>query len=519
MGARSPGSDRDKARAVRLDELSSALTSLDPAEVIARGLELVRIVSAVERSYLVGAGTTPRLEPLLRPLTDPQLAVSRSSIEKAFATRQKVSLFVNPDAEIEMTRSANILGLRRIWVCPVLDPANAPIAALYLDSPIPGRPFDAEVEAKLELVAKHMGVALRNALLHAEVVELNRHLEEKVAERTRQLEESQARLIQQDRLATLGRLVAAIAHELNNPVGAIASFARTLEDLAGPIRRIEQELRDTFRGPGEEASARRLLERVLAAAEGDPIDTRTRRANEDALLGLLRERRISGAEAIAQRLARAGVNLDAAREAVPALTAHGEALSLLAERLGTFRRSISMIGQCAANTARIVDGLKTYAHLDRSEMEVADIHRGIQAALSVLAPRIPDGIEVVTHFATIAPFLHRPGELTQVWTNLVDNAVRAMGEHGALTVETADLGDRVRVTVADTGPGVPPELRDRIFDLHVTTRGPGAGLGLGLPICRTIVEQNHRGTITFESRPGRTVFTVALPKQPSPGQE
>jgi signal transduction histidine kinase len=107
----------------------------------------------------------------------------------------------------------------------------------------------------------------------------------------------------------------------------------------------------------------------------------------------------------------------------------------------------------------------------------------------------------------------------QVWTNLVDNALGAMGESGVLTVETSDVGDCVEVRVGDTGFGIPDALRESVFDLDVTTRGPGAGLGLGLPICRSIIEKNHGGTITFESRPGRTEFVVTLPKTPPKGEE
>jgi signal transduction histidine kinase len=101
----------------------------------------------------------------------------------------------------------------------------------------------------------------------------------------------------------------------------------------------------------------------------------------------------------------------------------------------------------------------------------------------------------------------------QVWTNLVDNALRAMGHEGTLVIETEDLGERVRVTVADTGCGVPAELAERAFDLDTTTRGPGAGLGLGLPVCRRIIERNHGGSISFRSRAGDTRFSVFLPKR------
>jgi signal transduction histidine kinase len=405
-----------------------------------------------------------------------------------------------------------MFGLRRIWVTPIEGVEGRIVAALYLDSPAGGRAFGPDVEERLVAVARHIGLALRNASLFEQVVDLNRTLEARVAERTRELERSQTQLVARDRLATLGRLVAAIAHELNNPTGAIASFAGTLRGIAVPVMNARHEMANLFPDPEDQRAASALLEAAAAAARSTPTDTRARRELEDSLGEMLRSRRVPSTEMIAQRFARAGIGPERLEPHVGLLASHGQVLSELVERVHTFGRSVETIGQCAANVARIVDGLKTYAHLDRAEAEVADVHVGIQATLTVLAPRIPKGIEVVTRFDAIAPFPHHPGELTQVWTNLVDNAVRAMGEGGTLGIETHDEGDHVRVTVSDTGAGVPDQLRDRIFELDVTSRGPGAGLGLGLPICRTIVERRHGGRIAFESRPGRTVFTVVLSK-------
>jgi signal transduction histidine kinase len=209
--------------------------------------------------------------------------------------------------------------------------------------------------------------------------------------------------------------------------------------------------------------------------------------------------------------------------ALPLLRHGADRLLSLVERLHTFQHGLDTIGDSARQVARIVDGLKTYSHLDQARVEEADLHRSLQVTLAVLAPRIPPGVKVETRFATLAPFPHRPGELIQVWTNLVDNALHAMGDAGTLVLETHDAGDAVRVSIADTGAGVPPELGDRIFDLDVTTRGPGAGLGFGLAICKSLVEKSHGGSIDFESRPGHTVFTVILPKRgtmtaPSPSR-
>ena len=371
----------------------------------------------------------------------------------------------------------------------------------------------------MDAVVDQIGQAICNAALHSEVLDLNQTLEQKVLNRTRQLEESRAALIGQDRLATLGRLVAAIAHELNNPVGAMASFAQTIEQLVAPVMGVGERLKSLLSGPEQEVMARQLLDATLSSAVGKPLDTRSRRKLTDELRVVLAEAGIASPEEAARRLARLGLSSDKVRGSIDLIRDHDHQLVALLEQVHTFGRGVATIRDCSSGVARIVEGLKTYAHLDQASVEEADLHRGIEAALAVLQSQIPADVQVETHFDNIGPFPHRPGELTQVWTNLIDNAVRAMGERGRLLIETRDLGETVRVTVEDSGPGIPSGLRDTIFDLHATTRGPGAGLGLGLPICRAIVERNHGGQIDFESVPGRTAFTVTIPKTPAREQE
>lgn len=494
------------------------MNSLEPATVVARGLDLLRLVSGINRGFLVDAGTDDRLRPLLTPLDDPALRVSRTNIEAALSERRKVVHLLGPDDEFPSGSMAS-LQLRRVWVSPIVDHEDRPLAAVYLDSETTGVPLDEETENLMDAVADQIGMALRNASLHSEVLALNIGLEQRVAERTRQLRESQDLLVSQDRLATLGRLVAAIAHELNNPVGAMASFAETIEGLLTPLLGLGNAVDSLFPDAGQSTSARRLLDAVLAAAQSGPLDTRARRELAARLTALIRDNGVPAAEETARRLARIGLSPEEVSRAAGLLRERGQSLVPLLEQVHTFGRGVATIRDCSTNVARIVDGLKTYAHLDQADVEEANLSRGIEAALTVLQPRLSEGISIETRFAEVGPFPHRPGELTQVWTNLIDNAVRAMGEEGTIVIETRDLGDDVQVTVQDNGPGIPQEMKEKIFDLHTTTRGPGAGLGLGLPICRAIVEKNHGGRLSFESRPGRTVFTVTLPKVPPEAEE
>jgi signal transduction histidine kinase len=498
--------------------LMREMFSLEPATVVQRALELLRQVSGVERSFLVDAGVDPRLEPLLTPLDDPELRISRSSIEAALGSGEKVKRFFEPD-ETAPRGSIAALALRRIWVSPVIAGADRAVAAVYLDSADPASPLDEDTERLMDCVVEQIGVALRNARLHGEVVGKSRGLERTVAQRTRELQDSREMLISQDRLATLGRLVAGIAHELNNPVGAIASFARTVGGLLDSIVRLGDALRDLLPEAGDRQAARRLLDATLDAAARPPADTRSRRERTRRFAALLADRGVPGGEELARRLGRIGLEPADIEPSLGPLHRQGASLVSLLDRAYTFGRGLATIESAAGNVARIVDGLKTYAHLDQARVEEADLHGGIQAALEVLRSRIPEGIRIETRFDEIRPFPHRPGELTQVWTNLIDNAVSAMGEEGTLLVTTRDRGERVEVRVQDSGPGIPEDIQTRIFELHTTTRGPGAGLGLGLPICRAIVEKNHGGRIAVASEPGRTVFTVVLPKSPPEAEE
>jgi signal transduction histidine kinase len=257
-----------------------------------------------------------------------------------------------------------------------------------------------------------------------------------------------------------------------------------------------------------------LLELVRRSAEEVVPDTVKRRQRETAITAILERTSGVGVSHLARVLARTGLSTETIGSHASLLVGNRDLLAGVIDKIYTFTRATLTIRDASSNIARIVDGLKQYSHLDRAAMVTEDIHQGLQTTLEVMHSRIPPSVNVVTRFGNVPPFPHRPGELMQVWTNLLDNALTAMDETGTLSIETCRDGDLAVVRIRDSGTGIPLELRDRIFDLDITSRGPGAGLGLGLPICRSIVEENHGGSITFESEPGRTEFTVRLPMGP-----
>jgi signal transduction histidine kinase len=168
-----------------------------------------------------------------------------------------------------------------------------------------------------------------------------------------------------------------------------------------------------------------------------------------------------------------------------------------------------------ASTRRIselVAAVRSYSQMDRAPMQATDVTEGLESTLVMLGHKLRGGVTVVRDYGDGVPRIEAyPGELNQVWTNLIDNAVDAMGGAGTLRLATRAEGASVVVEVGDTGPGMPPEVAARAFDAFYTTKDVGSGIGLGLDIARRIVVERHGGAIAIDPRPGGTVLRVTLP--------
>ncbi len=176
----------------------------------------------------------------------------------------------------------------------------------------------------------------------------------------------------------------------------------------------------------------------------------------------------------------------------------------------------ALLSEMRESTARIstlVDAVKSYSQLDRASLQLIDITEGIESTLVMLGHKLPDGITVVRDYATDAPSIEaNPGELNQVWTNLIDNAIDAMDGEGTLRISTRADRDDLVVEIGDTGPGMRPEVQARAFEPFFTTKDVGKGTGLGLDISRRIIVERHHGQITIDSGPNETVLCVRLPR-------
>lgn len=319
---------------------------------------------------------------------------------------------------------------------------------------------------------------------------------------------------QRDSLATLGKLAAGLAHEINNPA---AAAARAVDSLGAADDRLLSSLTELgMRGISpEEFVALDALRRDLASR---PAPSRVDLADiEDALAERLERQGVDRTWAVAPVLAAANAD-EAWCQQLATAVGPGTVQAGL-DWIVSSLESTALRAEIAESTRRIselVAAVRSYSQVDRAALQNIDVREGIESTLLVLGHRLREGVEVVRDYGEDTPRIEAyAGELNQVWTNLIDNAVDAMAGAGTLRVSTR-AGDHagVVVEIADTGPGMPADVAGRAFEAFYTTKPVGQGTGLGLDIARRIVVERHGGTIEIQSQPGDTVLRVRLPAAP-----
>jgi signal transduction histidine kinase len=323
---------------------------------------------------------------------------------------------------------------------------------------------------------------------------------------------------QRERLLALGSLSAGLTHELNNPAAAAVRAAAALRDRITGMRR---KLGTIAAAPDHAATLETLIrlqeetaERVPKAQALPALEASDR---EDAIADWLDSHGVSDGWQLAPVFVAAG--LDAAWLAHVAAAVDAPALEgALRWLYDTVETELLMneIEDSVTRISTLVGAAKQYSQLDRAPHQVVNVHELLDSTLAMLAGKVPPGIRVVKDYDRSLPAIPAyAAELNQVWTNLIDNAVSAMGEAGVLTVRTGLDRDHVSVDICDTGPGIPAEIRERIFEPFFTTKPVGQGTGLGLDITWRIVVNKHHGDIGVESVPGSTRFRVRLPVNPA----
>jgi signal transduction histidine kinase len=317
-----------------------------------------------------------------------------------------------------------------------------------------------------------------------------------------------------EKLLAVGKLAAGLAHELNNPAAAAARGVATLREYERQRQAAFAEIAGTG-APAEQLAALASLgaQATEQTVPGERLDPITASDREQELVEALGRRGLPDAYEIASVLTEAQLGPEWVERVAAGLS--DECLAAGLRFVGACAGTRVVLADLEGATARIADlvgAVRSYSYLDQAPRQTVDIHEGLESTLVLLAHKLrAKQVEIVRDLDPQLPGVEASGsELNQVWTNLIDNAIDALGDGGRITLRTSRQGERVCIEIGDDGPGIPPGLQARIFDAFFTTKPVGQGTGLGLDIAQRIVVQHH-GELRLQSQPGDTRFQVLLP--------
>jgi signal transduction histidine kinase len=316
---------------------------------------------------------------------------------------------------------------------------------------------------------------------------------------------------QRDRLASLGKLSAGLAHELNNPASAAKRATSQLRDMLTKIRNASLELGRRDLSPAQKSEIEKL-EASFTRTDIVPPDALTISDLEDQIDSLLRSHGQNDLWQLAAGLAQRNIKPEAVESLFANLDAGTARVALV--RISASVEIASLLHEIESSTSRISDlvgAIKEYTHMDQAPVQDVDVVRSLETTLTILNHKLKRGVTVHRDYNHVPLLVNSFGsELNQVWTNIIDNAIDAMHGNGELRIRTYRDDSCVVVEIGDNGPGIPEEVRPHIFEPFFTTKAVGEGTGLGLDTVQRIVRK-HRGNIQLNSKPGDTRFQIWLP--------
>ncbi|MDM8558128.1 ATP-binding protein [Candidatus Parabeggiatoa sp. HSG14] len=343
--------------------------------------------------------------------------------------------------------------------------------------------------------------------LDAKVIERTAQLNDKIEELTKTRQE----LVQSEKMAALGQLVAGIAHEVNTPLGAIRSSAET---LTSGLKQTLAQFPKLFKvlTPIQQDTFFTLLEHSLQ--NSIILTIKEKRAAKKTLTTELKQCGIANPRIFTETFISLGIYAQVDQYLLLLQNANSDFVFEIAYKLSTLTRSTANITTAVERASKVIFALKTFARHDQSgEKATAHLQEGLETVLTLYHSQIKQGIELIKEYEDLLPILCYPDELNQVWTNILHNALQAMNYKGSLKVTISQQDNYAVVAITDSGQGIPSEIKDQIFTPFFTTKAAGEGSGLGLDIVQKIVDK-HNGKIEVDSEVGKgTTFSVWLPKE------